>query len=164
MMLRAAAAWALAVTFSAVGLGQDIESVTPRQAFERLALPGSYLVDVRSVAEFVLVGHPAAAWSVPFAFWSEAEAGLVPNPDFIQDLQARFRPDDTLLFICRSGGRSLRAAQAAAASGFARVVNVAEGFEGGLDDKGQRTVGGWRGAGLPSTYKIDPARAYRPSR
>jgi rhodanese-related sulfurtransferase len=89
---------------------------------------------------------------------------LGPESDFIKDLKARFRPGDALLFICRSGGRSLRAAQAAAEAGFTRVVNVAEGFEGGLDDKGRRTVGGWRGAGLPSTYETDPARTYRPAR
>lgn len=153
---------ALAVTCAGAAAGQDIATVTPQEAFERLQIQGTQLVDVRSVAEYILVGHPPAAWNVPLSFWSENEAKFNPNPDFVRDLKARFKPEDTLLFICRSGGRSLRAAQAAAAAGFAKVLNVGEGFEGGLDDKGLRTVGGWRGAGLPVTYEIDPARAYAP--
>jgi rhodanese-related sulfurtransferase len=156
---------ALAGLLAAAAIGQDIETVTPRQAFERLQVPGTFLVDVRSVAEYVLVGHPPMAWNVPFAFWSETEAGFtVPNDDFVKDLKARFKPEDTLVFICRAGGRSLRAARAALAAGFPKVVNLGEGFEGGVDDKGLRTVGGWRNSGLPFTYDIDPQKAYAPGK
>lgn len=144
--------------------GQEIETVTPKQAFERLQAPGIFLVDVRSVAEYVLIGHPPMAWNVPLSFWSETEAGFIPNPDFIKDLKARFKPEDTLFFICRSGGRSLRAARAAVAAGFPKAVNVGGGFEGGLDDEGLRTVGGWRASGLPFTYAIDPQKAYAPGK
>ncbi len=156
---------ALAVLLTAAAVGQDIETVSPRQAFERLQAPGTFLVDVRSVAEFVLVGHPPMAWNVPLAFWSETEAGFtVPNSDFIKDLKARFKPEDTLIFICRAGGRSLRAAGAAREAGFPKVVNVGEGFEGGIDDKGLRTVGGWRNSGLPFTYALEPQKAYAPGK
>ena len=156
---------ALAALFAVAAVGQDIETVSPRQAFERLQAPGTFLVDVRSVAEFVLVGHPPMAWNVPLAFWSETEAGFtVPNADFVKDLKARFKPEDTLVFICRAGGRSLRAAGAAREAGFSKVVNLGQGFEGESDDRGLRTVGGWRNSGLPVTYALDPQKAYAPGK
>lgn len=143
-------------------LGQAIENVLPKQAAERLESPNTYLVDVRSVAEYVFVGHPPKAVNMPLAFWSETEQKLTPNERFVQDLKSRFRTGDTLFFICRSGGRSLRAAQAARAAGFTSVVNVSEGFEGAKDAQGRHTVGGWRGAGLPYTLDVDPTLAYKP--
>jgi rhodanese-related sulfurtransferase len=153
-----------ALLLAAAAAGAEVENVTPKQAFERLQAPGTFLVDVRSVAEYVFVGHPEMGWNVPLSFWSESEAKLVPNPDFIKDLKARFKPEDTLLFICRGGGRSLRAARAAAEAGFLKAVNVDEGVEGGLDEKGRHTVGGWKNSGLPFTYGVDPQKAYAPGK
>jgi rhodanese-related sulfurtransferase len=141
-------------------MSQDIEAVSPARAFELIKAPGTYLVDVRSVAEYVLVGHPEMAYNVPITFWSEDEARFVVNPNFLEDLTARFEKEDALIFICRSGGRSLRAARAARGAGYAKVYHLAEGFEGALDEKGYRTVGGWKNS-LPYTYKIDPKLAYR---
>ena len=54
------------------------------------------------------------------------------------------------MLLCRSGARSERAAQAAAASGLDSVFNMLEGFEGDADEHGRRSsVSGWRHAGLP---------------
>lgn len=58
-----------------------------------------------------------------------------------------------LLFICRSGVRSIAAAEAMAASGYARSFNVTEGFEGGLDGEGHRGAEGWKACGLPWVQK-----------
>ena len=58
--------------------------------------------------------------------------------------------DSELFFICRSGGRSLMAARAIAAQGFAHCHNVADGIEGPLDQHRRRgTVAGWKAVGLP---------------
>jgi cyclophilin family peptidyl-prolyl cis-trans isomerase/rhodanese-related sulfurtransferase/catechol 2,3-dioxygenase-like lactoylglutathione lyase family enzyme len=152
--------WILFAGLSAAAAGQEIESVGPMKAFDLLKNPSTFLVDVRSVAEYVLIGHPDQAFNVPITFWSETGAAFEPNEGFIDDLKARFKPDDTLIFICRSGGRSLRAAQAARKAGFAKTVNIVQGFEGEMDDAGHRTVGGWRNSGLPWTYKIDLKLAY----
>jgi rhodanese-related sulfurtransferase len=164
MKMRLIAITLVALFLASIAAGAEIETVTPKQAFERLQASGTFLVDVRSVAEYVFVGHPEMGWNVPLSFWSESEAKLVPNPDFIKDIKARFKPEDTLLFICRSGGRSLRAAQAAAAAGFLKAVNVGEGVEGGLDEKGWHTVGGWKNSGLPFSYSVDPQKAYAPGK
>lgn len=55
-----------------------------------------------------------------------------------------------VLFLCRSGARSRAAAIALTQAGQARCFNIAEGFEGPLDDKRKRgVVGGWKARGLP---------------
>jgi rhodanese-related sulfurtransferase len=150
-----------AAVLAAAAGGRPVESVDPAKAYELLKAPSTYLVDVRSIAEYVLVGHPEPAFNIPYTFWSEKPATFEPNAGFIQDLKSRFKPEDRLLFICRSGGRSLRAAQEAAAAGFVKAVNVTQGVEGEMDAAGHRTVGGWKGAGLPWTYKVDPEKQYR---
>ena len=54
-----------------------------------------------------------------------------------------------MIFLCRSGARSISAAEAATAAGIAPSYNVLEGFEGQLDETGHRGVTGWRAEGLP---------------
>ncbi len=55
-----------------------------------------------------------------------------------------------VMFLCRSGVRSIGAATAASAAGYTNCYNILEGFEGDKDASGHRnTVGGWRMAGLP---------------
>jgi len=57
-----------------------------------------------------------------------------------------------VFFLCRSGVRSRAAAIALASAGWARCYNIAEGFEGGLDEARKRgALGGWRAGGLPWT-------------
>lgn len=138
----------------------DIQSLAPAEAAEMAKAPGCYIVDVRSVAEYCLIGHPVSAYNVPLTFWNERGRSFEPNANFIKDIEQRFKTSDVLIFICRSGGRSLRAAEQAFQAGFAKVYNVKEGFEGAEDDKGYRTVGGWKNSGQPYTYTVDPDLAY----
>ncbi len=126
-------------------------AVTPQEAFELVQLsPRVRLVDVRTNAERDWVGkvqlpegqHGAVQWST----WP----GGVPNPDFVQQLEAFAARDDVLLFLCRSGVRSRHAAALATQHGFAHCYDILEGFEGDKDGAGHRkTVGGWCHAGLP---------------
>jgi rhodanese-related sulfurtransferase len=60
------------------------------------------------------------------------------------------RKDQPVLLLCRSGKRSVLAAEAAAKAGFTAVFNVLEGFEGELDAAHQRgRADGWRFHRLP---------------
>ena len=60
--------------------------------------------------------------------------------------------DTTILFLCRSGQRSIGAAIALTEAGYGKSYNVLEGFEGNKDDAGHRgRTGGWKVAGLPWT-------------
>ena len=72
------------------------------------------------------------------------------NDGFVAELRSHDVPEDApVVFLCRSGARSVGAARAATAAGFARSFNVLEGFEGGLDERGHRGGTGWRARGLP---------------
>lgn len=54
-----------------------------------------------------------------------------------------------IFFICRSGGRSRMAAEVMTAAGYRRCRNVAEGFEGLMDeDRHRGRTAGWKAAGL----------------
>jgi rhodanese-related sulfurtransferase len=156
---KTAAALVLAPLLTLVG--SEVSTVSPSKALELTQNPATYLVDVRSVAEYYLVGHPVQAYNIPLTFWSETRQDFERNGNFVQDLQERFRTSDVLVFICRSGGRSQRAAEEAQKAGFTEVYSVDEGFEGEKDEKGLRTVGGWKNRGLPSTYDINPDLIYR---
>ncbi len=70
------------------------------------------LVDVREPDEFA-AGHPAGAVNVPHASLPDALGRL---------------PDGPIAFTCQSGGRSLRATQAAHAAGRSDVRNVMGGY------------------------------------
>ena len=99
-MIRAHVAWA--ILLCALAGAQEIENIGPRQAFEQAQQPSTYLIDVRSVAEYDFIGHPPMAYNIPLSFWDEGGQKLVANERFVQDLKVRFKPEDRLIFICRS--------------------------------------------------------------
>jgi rhodanese-related sulfurtransferase len=122
--------------------------VTPQEAQRLAALGAAKIVDLRTAFEREFVGHVPGTEHVEWLALGASQ----PNPGFIDALRTVADPQDTLVFLCRSGKRSDAAATAAAAAGYGCVLNVIGGFEGDLDDKGQRGhVGGWRKAGLPWT-------------
>ena len=133
---------------------KGIQNVPPRQVWEALRSdPQAQLVDVRTEPEWTFVGVPDLA-SVA------KQAVLIPwqvyptmqrNDAFVDHLkQAGFTPEHHIYFLCRSGQRSLAAAQAAQEAGFAHVYNIADGFEGGVDADGHRGVkAGWKADDLP---------------
>ncbi len=130
------------------------DEITPKQAWEMLRLdPGAQLVDVRTEAEWQHVGLPDLAQAgkrVHLVSWQHPSGAL--NRDFLAQLrrEAGLVQDQTLLFLCRSGVRSLAAADAASEAGFAACLNVAHGFEGPPDARGRRgTLAGWQADGLP---------------
>jgi rhodanese-related sulfurtransferase len=121
--------------------------LTPREAFDLLqAAPGAKLVDVRTRAEWDWVGRIPGAVEIE---WNQYPGG-VRNPNFLAELTRQVDPEALVMFICRSGVRSIASAAAASESGYNNCYNVLEGFEGDKDASGHRnTVGGWRRAGLP---------------
>ena len=106
------------------------------------------LVDVRSRAELELVGRVPFATHIEWAFYP----GMVANPEFAQQLQAQIDKNHTVIFMCRTGGRSHNAALLAQQLGYAKAYNMVEGFEGEANTLKQRTlINGWKHAGLPWT-------------
>lgn len=122
-------------------------ALTPREAFSVWQqAPGARLVDVRTRAERDWVGRIPGAIEIEWQGYPDGEI----NPHFLQQLRHQADAGDLILFICRSGVRSNRAALLATEAGFGNCYNVLEGFEGEVDARGQRgKVSGWRVAGLP---------------
>ena len=115
------------------------------------------LVDVRTKAEWTYVGAPdlsRVGKETIFVEWQEFPSMKVA-PDFAPHLLGILRARGVsattpVLFLCRSGVRSRAAAIALTEAGQTRCYNIAEGFEGPLDDKRKRgSAGGWKAGGLP---------------
>jgi rhodanese-related sulfurtransferase len=100
--------------------------VTAKEAYEQWkAKPDSVkILDVRTPEEYLFVGHPAMAWKIPVATQSyewDAEKKQFPMkllPDFASRVSQIAKPDDTLMVMCRSGGRSAIAVNMLAKAGF----------------------------------------------
>jgi rhodanese-related sulfurtransferase len=131
-----------------------VENVPPTQAWEALkANPDTQLVDVRTDAEWTFVGVPdlsSLGKRLALIPW-QVYPSMQQNAAFVDQLRkADLTPKHHIYFICRSGVRSLHAAEAAREAGFPYVYNVADGFEGQLDAEGHRGVdSGWKVENLP---------------
>ncbi|UCV22532.1 rhodanese-like domain-containing protein [Ferribacterium limneticum] len=121
--------------------------LTPQEAGDLLRLaPGAKIVDVRTRAEWDWVGRVAGAVEIE---WNQYPGG-VRNPNFMAELKRQVDPEALVMFLCRSGVRSVAAAAAATEAGYNSCYNILEGFEGDKDANGHRnTIGGWRKAGMP---------------
>ncbi|WP_147915812.1 rhodanese-like domain-containing protein [Ruania zhangjianzhongii] len=127
--------------------------LTPTQAWELLQQnPHAVLVDVRTQAEWSFVGVPDTAEigrPAVFAEWNTFPDGA-RNPQFLDQLaEAGITGEEPVLFLCRSGARSIAAAEAATAAGLGPAYNVLDGFEGATNTDGHRGDAGWRAEGLP---------------
>ena len=145
--------------------------VTATEAYEmwRAAPEKITVIDVRTPEEYAFIGHPEMALNIPVAFVTYqrkngiTEYGPKMNPDFVTEVKQLAKPTDTLLLMCRSGGRSAKAVNHLAAAGFVNAYNIIDGFEG---DKvkdpvsvffGKRMRNGWKNS-APWVYDIDPEK------
>ena len=119
--------------------------------------PSAILIDVRTHAEWTFVGIPdirSLNREPVLVEWQQFQ-GQGSAPDFVASLTAELErrgatQNDPLYFLCRSGARSRSAAMAMTQAGYTQCFNVADGFEGPLDDHGHRgTVAGWKNSALP---------------
>lgn len=157
--------------------------LTPQQAYDmKKSDPGGVaFFDIRTRAEAMYVGWPGDADAlVPYVEHPEIMSDwddkrfmyqLEPNQDFVPEIERRLKEmglgkEAPIILICRSGDRSSKAQDRLQTAGFTRVYSIAEGFEGDTakdgPKAGQRTVNGWKNAGLPWTYKLDRAKMYFP--
>jgi rhodanese-related sulfurtransferase len=131
--------------------------VTPDEAAKLLEQGWKY-IDVRSIPEFE-GGHPAGAYNVPINH--RGPSGMSPNPDFLEVMEASFsKTQDRLVLGCRSGQRSLRAAEVLSAAGFEHVVDMRGGFEGERDAKGNVSCAGWQARALPVALQAETGRTW----
>jgi rhodanese-related sulfurtransferase len=150
--------------------------VTAKEAYEQWqAEPEKVkILDVRTPEEFLFVGHPAMAWKIPVAAqtyeWDAVKKQFPMKvlPDFVARVKNVAKPDDTIMVMCRSGGRSAIAANLLAQAGFKNVHNIIDGMEG--DANGDSTTvaqdrelkDGWKNSGCPWTKTLTPERMVLP--
>ena len=124
-----------------------LQAETERRAAQGLEPP--LFVDVRMEIESLYVGRPPGVVHVA---WYEYPDLTADPQAFATAVERETGGDKTrpLLLICRSGKRTLDAAKALEAAGFADVSHVVHGFEGDLSDDFKRSsLNGWRFEGLP---------------
>jgi rhodanese-related sulfurtransferase len=133
-----------------------VQTINPKEAYDLVQKdPRAVLIDVRSAMEFLFVGHPSGAIHIP---WID-EPDWVVNPHFVTQVRqvllggvshSEVIGSVPVVLICRSGKRSLEAGEALVDAGMSDIYNIAEGFEGELDEHHHRSsLGGWRHHGLP---------------
>ncbi|MBZ5856075.1 rhodanese-like domain-containing protein [Flavihumibacter profundi] len=151
--------------------------VTAKEAYERWkAEPGMVkVIDVRTPEEYLFVGFPTMAWKIPVATQSyewDTIKGQFPMkllPDFVSRVQQVAKPGDTVMVMCRSGGRSAIAVNMLAKAGFTKAYNIVDGMEGDtVNDpasvfNGQRLKNGWKNSGCPWSYKLSPEQMLLPT-
>ena len=124
----------------------------------------------------MFVGDPDMAMNVPFGFVSYEKDGdkgkcsIKPNRDFVAQVNELAKTTDTIICMCRSGGRGALAVNLLADAGFENVYNMVDGFEGDMvNDPAsvfprKRMKNGWKNSGLPWNYDFDPEQMLLPKR
>ncbi|MEM7506701.1 MAG: rhodanese-like domain-containing protein [Pseudomonadota bacterium] len=137
-----------------------IDQIDPAGAFEALQQdPDSVLIDVRTVTEWQTIGLPdlsSIGRETICVEWVQLPDRMM-NPAFLDEVRAGLGDEkpSRMFFICRSGVRSLAAAQAVAnvfgtEGGPVHCTNVTEGFEGDQNYLAGTDSGkGWKARGLP---------------
>ena len=131
-----------------------IENIAPVAVWQALReYPLAQMVDVRTDAEwnFVGIADLSDAAKTPALIPWQIFPSMQVNALFTDQMkQAGLKPENRIYFLCRSGIRSMAAAEAAIAAGFAHAYNISDGFEGPPDGHGHRgIVAGWKAQGLP---------------
>lgn len=124
--------------------GSYAGDVSPELAWRWVQDGQAVLVDVRTDAEREWVGFVPGAVPVAWKQWP----GMAMNPGFDEQVR-QAAGEKKLVFLCRSGVRSIAAAKRATELGLV-AYNILEGFEGDPDADAHRgRKGGWRLRGLP---------------
>lgn len=134
-----------------------VRRVSPQEADALVKEEDYVYLDVRSIPEFE-AGHPGGAYNIPLMH--ATPNGMRPNGEFLAVVAAAFGKDAKIVVGCKTGGRSLRAAQGLVAAGYEAVVDQRAGFHGTRDPFGQVQEAGWLGAGLEVATEAHPERGY----
>ena len=122
------------------GFAQGPKKILSIEAYDMLnTLPDTYIIDVRTRAEYQFVGHPVSAYLFPYMFLTktfvkEGARGRyqfnIRNRAFVDEISRVFLKTNNLIIISRDGTRSALAARDLVNAGFRNVYDVEDGFEG----------------------------------
>lgn len=156
--------------------------LTPKEAYDlKTANPDTVIfIDARSQSELHFTGMPETAdVNIPYTFatsqWKMKRDGIygtfrrVNNYYFTEAVENYieangFTKDTPIIVQCATGTRAPYAAKALHTVGFTQVYIDVEGYVGKKaksgPNKGQRTVNGWKNAGLPWSHNLLPKKMY----
>jgi len=122
------------------GFAEEPKKILSLEAYDMLnTVPDTYLIDVRTRAEYQLVGHPINAYLFPYMFMGNKLKkkgekygyGInIKNKAFTEQIGKIFKKTDNLLIISRDGRRSALAVKELMDAGFKKTYDVENGFEG----------------------------------
>ncbi len=134
-------------------------------------------IDIRTPSELNYLGAAMVMDAhVPLVFmdssgWDDKKHRYLraDNKNYVADVEAQLEKkgltkDVTVIFMCRSGKRSATAVNKLADAGFTKAWTVVDGYEGDKakegENKGKRTVNGWKNSGLPWSCSLDKDLMY----
>jgi len=148
--------------------------MTAKQAYEYTDanMDTTMFVDIRTPSELNYLGAATVMDAhVPWVFmdttgWNDKKHryNRAENKNFVSDVGKALKKkgmskSDTIILMCRSGKRSVKATNLLADNGYTKVYTVVDGYEGGKmkegKNKGKRMKNGWKNSGLPWTYSLD---------
>ena len=160
-------------TYTGTVIGDPQYNCYPQDAYAiAMSEPGTYILDVRTPCEWQWVGHPGKnkagagaaletperkVLNIPWQFWQFDKKTCafvnVGNEYFENDAEEAFSGIENVKVItmCRSGHRSVLSGEALEVLGIP-AINMLDGFEGGTDANGYRTVNGWKVTGCPYNF------------
>ncbi len=155
--------------------------LTPAQAHELVTKEKDSVlfVDVRSRVELQYFGiADGVDANIPYYYVDQwhwypkySRFERIDNKEFVSMLDRRLEQKglsraDKIVFICKSGARSKRAAKWLYKKGFKNIHIIPTGFDGNKvkegPKKGQRIIDGWKNDGLPWGYKLDANKIFLP--
>ncbi|MEY8239757.1 MAG: rhodanese-like domain-containing protein [Cycloclasticus sp.] len=150
---------------------QSNNYLSAEQAYQTLATDSQRIlfVDVRTRAEAEFVGSPLLVDAlIPYLYndlnaWDDTVRRYqkIINANFSVELASALQQKGLsqlapVIFICRSGSRSAKAASLATQLGYTQTYTVVDGFEGDTvksgSASGQRVLNGWKNSQLPWVY------------
>ena len=131
-----------------------IGDLLPSEAWKLLrSEQDSFLIDVRTSAEWHYVGNPnlQPIGMTPIQIEWRLLPSMEKNLMIANELTSIIpNKEAKLFFLCRTGGRSMEAAIEITNLGYKYCYNILNGFEGDLDGNFQRgKVSGWKAEKLP---------------
>ena len=135
----------------------DVSNISASQWWEFLQQKDSnmYLIDTRSPEEWKETGIADLSSTnkeTLLISWNFFTPYIHHNDDFLKQVnQTVPNKEAHLFFICKSGGRSAQAANAAAKDGYKNCYNVIDGFVGNSFDENLNdlNLNGWINSKLP---------------
>lgn len=123
-----------------IGFAEEPKKILCLEAYDMLnTVPDTYIIDVRTRAEYQLVGHPINGYLFPYMFMGnklrkkDEKHGYginIKNKAFTEEIGKVFKKTDNLLIISRDGRRSALAVKELMDAGFKKTYDVENGFEG----------------------------------